>query len=95
MTFLAIHVGAHVFNVERYAEAYNSPTDRDLLRALSGLGSGNSSTYLNPIRSQSTVCIHLSDYSHIASCVNTNTKLQNKKALFRKNFWGLFFFFVL
>lgn len=46
-----IHIGAHVFNVERYFEAYDSRSleDRELLRTLSALGPPQH-TYLNFIR---------------------------------------------
>ncbi|XP_033741148.1 cytochrome b-245 heavy chain-like isoform X1 [Pecten maximus] len=47
-----IHTGAHIFNVERYFESYNSRSDedKDLLRALNALGPENNNTYLNFIR---------------------------------------------
>lgn len=54
----AIHTGAHIFNVERYVEAYNSRDleNRQLLRTLSSLPSQPNGTFLNPFRSGDTVC---------------------------------------
>lgn len=52
----AIHTGAHIFNVERYVEAYNSRDleNRQLLRTLSSLPSQPNGTFLNPFRSGDT-----------------------------------------
>lgn len=51
----AIHIGAHVFNVERFFVAHASTTDVEgILSALSNLDDSNpDQTYLNPVRNPS------------------------------------------
>ena len=60
---LAIHLGAHIFNVERYVEAYSSrdSANRELLARLSSLrdNPGIGTTYLNFIDTPNTVRKHV------------------------------------
>lgn len=92
-----IHVGAHVFNVERYAEAYDSPTpDRELLRVLSGLGSGNSSIFLNPIREPTDPILatlrFLAGVSGIVITLSLIIMVSAATELIRRSYFEVFWF---
>lgn len=94
-----IHVGAHVFNVERYAEAYDSPTsDRALLRTLSSLGnSSRGGSFLNPIRSQNTDPIlatlqFLAGVSGIVITLALILMVSSATELIRRSYFEVFWF---
>lgn len=94
----AVHVGAHVFNVERYSEAYDSPSsDKTLLRVLSSLGNSSGATYLNPIRSPGTDPIlaalqFLSGVSGIIITIALIVMVSSATELIRRSYFEVFWF---
>ena len=71
MVISAIHIGAHVFNVERFFVAHSSSSDVEgVLSALSNLDDSiTDQTYLNPVRNSSEVRSNRYEQHHEKTCL--------------------------
>lgn len=97
----AIHLGAHIFNVERYMEAYNSRdvARRDLLATLSSLRDNPSvpTTYLNFIDSPNSDAVKealktLSGVSGVVITLVLIIMVSSATELIRRSYFEIFWF---
>ncbi|XP_058880726.1 NADPH oxidase 3-like [Acipenser ruthenus] len=92
----AVHIVAHLFNIERYHESQSMDAE-ELLKKLSCLGENSNETYLNPIRTYDTsttkeVFMSISGATGVIITVGLVLMLTSSTQFIRRSFHELFWF---